>query len=151
MASRRCGGGVFWFAVKLGVAVWTIDWVYRKYQENHTYGSILPANHSEIFERISKRSKQSQISVDSSDPNQYLYSVDVPGIPKTNLEVAINEDTRQLIINGKANKRAIDIKVSVPENASVEKIASAVVEDGVLKLAVPKGNSKEKVIPISLN
>jgi HSP20 family protein len=73
----------------------------------------------------------------------YLFSIDLPGVNKANLEIQVEGE--HLIVNGKRKKSLLDNeneqtithKVLIPKEADKDNI-QAHCEDGVLYLAFPK-------------
>lgn len=79
--------------------------------------------------------------------DSYLYSFDIPGVKKDNLDISIDQDF--VLIRGEResfeseNKKIISTRFNIPKDVNKDAI-NARHEDGVLYLTLPK---KEEVKP----
>lgn len=86
---------------------------------------------------------------DVADENGRTISVDVPGIPRDNLEIQIDENRYGVQFLKLFNKNEQLLSIELRRNTDIEKIESTL-DLGVLKITIPREAEKRtvKVIPI---
>ena len=83
----------------------------------------------------------------TEDDSKYFDSIDVPGIPKENLKVAVQNGFVTVV--GSHGDRNYDLVISIPEDADSSNVKASL-RDGVLYLEEKKQKSTAKSIEVKV-
>jgi HSP20 family protein len=94
--------------------------------------------------QLTSESRNSDRFVDIIDDEESLkVIVEVPGFTKENLTIEIDEDGKQITLNGECENRKIDQTITLPSKIETKQIKSSI-HNGVLEIVAKKLKKAEK-------